>query len=162
MDEILDVVNEKDEVIGSMQRSRVLKEHILHRVVCVIVKNGNKEILVTKRAPNVDSHPNMIDARVAGRVKEGESYDKCAARELKEEIGAENIKIRFLYKRLYPDAFSFRAVYECIYDGKIIPQLNEVSWARFYPVGVLKVMMVKSNFNPNAKKILEDYFKHET
>src|SRR3989338_2960599 len=162
MDEILSIVNENDGVIGKAGRKDVLIKKLLHRSVSVVVKNLRGEILVTKRSANVDSFPNMIDARVAGRVKAGETYDETAIRELSEEVRIENPKIKFLFKKLFPEYHAFRSIYECIYGGKLRLQKEEAAWAKFLPISELKEMMAKKDFSPSSRAVLEEYFKHET
>ncbi len=86
-DEIFDIVNDRDEVIGRMPRARVHREGLKHRAVHVLVFNGRGEIFLQKRSMTKDTFPGAWDSSASGHVDSGEDYDACAARELGEEIG---------------------------------------------------------------------------
>src|SRR5208282_5531965 len=86
-DEIFDIVNDRDEVIGRMPRARVHREGLKHRAVHVLVFNGRGEIFLQKRSMTKDTFPGAWDSSASGHVDSGEDYDACAARELREEIG---------------------------------------------------------------------------
>lgn len=85
-DEIFDVVDENDEVIGQEKRSVVHAEKMLHRAVHILVFNKKKEVLLQKRSVLKDKFPGAWDSSAAGHLASGESYDACAVRELKEEL----------------------------------------------------------------------------
>jgi len=86
-EEIFDVVNERDEVIGRKPRSEVHRLGLLHRAVHVLVFNSRGEIFLQKRSMNKDREPGKWDSSTSGHVDSGEDYDACAVRELREEIG---------------------------------------------------------------------------
>lgn len=86
-EEIFDVVNERDEVIGSAPRSEVHRRGLLHRAVHVLVFNARDEVFLQKRSMTKDRQPGLWDSSASGHVDSGESYDACAVRELREEIG---------------------------------------------------------------------------
>lgn len=86
-DEIFDIVNERDEVIGQRPRGEVHREKLLHRAVHVLVFNMRGEVFLQKRSLKKDSHPGAWDSSASGHLDSGEDYDTCAMRELCEEIG---------------------------------------------------------------------------
>lgn len=86
-EEIFDVVNERDEVIGHAPRSEVHARGLLHRAVHVLVFNARGEVFLQKRSMKKDKHPGVWDSSASGHVDSGEDYDTCAAREVREEIG---------------------------------------------------------------------------
>ncbi len=86
-DEIFDVVNERDEVIGRRTRSEVHRLGLMHRAVHVLVFNQRGEIFLQKRSLLKDRQPGVWDSSSSGHVDSGEDYDQCAVRELREEIG---------------------------------------------------------------------------
>lgn len=85
--EIFDIVNERDEVIGSAPRSVVHARGLLHRAVHVLVFNARGEVFLQKRSMKKDRQPRVWDSSCSGHVDSGEDYDTCAVRELREEIG---------------------------------------------------------------------------
>ncbi|MGA2748209.1 MAG: NUDIX domain-containing protein [Verrucomicrobiota bacterium] len=86
-EEIFDVVNERDEVIGQMPRSRVHREGLKHRAIHALVFNARGDIFLQKRSLTKDTFPGVWDSSASGHLETGEDYDACAIRELREEIG---------------------------------------------------------------------------
>ncbi len=86
-EEIFDIVNERDEVIGRLPRSQVHREKLKHRAVHVLVFNARGEIFLQKRSMAKDCFPGTWDSSASGHLDSGEDYDACAVRELREEIG---------------------------------------------------------------------------
>jgi isopentenyl-diphosphate delta-isomerase type 1 len=88
-EEIFDVVNERDEVIGKSSRAEVHRQGLRHRAVHVLIYNSKGEIFLQKRSMKKDNFPGTWDSSAAGHLDCGESYDACALREVKEELGIE-------------------------------------------------------------------------
>jgi isopentenyl-diphosphate delta-isomerase type 1 len=86
-DEIFDVVNERDEVIGRQSRREVHRLGLMHRAVHVLVFNSQGQVFLQKRSMSKDRQPGLWDSSSSGHVDSGEDYDACAVRELREEIG---------------------------------------------------------------------------
>ena len=86
-EEIFDVVNEHDEVIGRQTRGEVHRLGLLHRAVHVLVFNRRGEIFLQKRSPWKDRQPGVWDSSASGHLDSGEDYDACAVREVAEELG---------------------------------------------------------------------------
>jgi isopentenyldiphosphate isomerase len=86
-DEIFDIVNDHDEVIGRLPRYQVHRDGLKHRAVHVLVFNARGEIFLQKRSRKKDTFPGAWDSSASGHVDSGEDYDACAVRELREEIG---------------------------------------------------------------------------
>jgi isopentenyldiphosphate isomerase len=86
-EEIFDIVNERDEVIGRLPRSQVHREGRRHRAIHVLVFNARGGIFLQKRSMTKDTFPGAWDSSASGHVDSGEDYDACAARELREELG---------------------------------------------------------------------------
>lgn len=86
MDEILDIVDDKNCVIGKAPREKIHREGLQHRSAHVFIFNSKSELYLQKRARSKKEHPGYYDSSAAGHVSEGESYLNCAIRELKEEL----------------------------------------------------------------------------
>jgi len=89
MNEVI-VVNEKDEVVGTMSRAEAHKNGTPHRIAVVYVENSKGEILVQVRMTG------RLDHSSAGHVDTGEEYIDTAKRELREELGMDNVKINLV------------------------------------------------------------------
>lgn len=88
-EEIFDLVDENDRVIGQLGRSEVHRQRLRHRAVHVLVFNSRGEIFLQKRSMSKDTFPGRWDSSAAGHLDCGEDYDACAMREVGEELGHE-------------------------------------------------------------------------
>ena len=86
-DEIFDVVNDNDEVIGQLARRIVHRDGHEHRAVHVLVFDSRGRIFLQKRSMTKDTFPGAWDSSASGHLESGEDYAACAARELREELG---------------------------------------------------------------------------
>ena len=86
-EEIFDIVNERDEVIGRASRREVHARGLLHRAVHVLVFNARGQVFLQKRSMLKDTAQGKWDSSASGHLDAGEDYDPCAVRELREEIG---------------------------------------------------------------------------
>jgi isopentenyldiphosphate isomerase len=86
-EEIFDVVNEADEVIGRRPRGEVHQLGLMHRAVHVLVFNARGAIFLQKRSLQKDRQPGLWDSSASGHLDCGEDYDACAVREVCEELG---------------------------------------------------------------------------
>jgi isopentenyl-diphosphate delta-isomerase len=82
-DELVDIVNEQDEVIGTMNKLEAHEKRSLHRLAVILVMH-NDTFLVQKRTMAKDG---KLAESVGGHVKAGESYEVAAVREAQEEMG---------------------------------------------------------------------------
>lgn len=120
--EFFDIVNEKDEIIGKIKEDEqnTVKPSQL-RFINIIITNKDNMILVPKRSSNRKIFPNCYDFSVGGHVNSGESYEKAAYRELKEELGIEDVKLQEVayFSPFSSDSNTFQKVYLLKYDSEI-------------------------------------------
>ena len=88
-EEIFDIVNERDEVVGQAPRKDVHARGLWHRAVHVLVFNARGEVFLQKRSLKKDIAAGKWDSSSSGHLDTGEDYDACAVREVREEIGLE-------------------------------------------------------------------------
>ena len=86
-DEMFDIVNDRDEVIGRLPRRMVHRDGHKHRAVHVLVFDSRGRIFLQKRSLTKDTFPGAWDSSASGHLESGEDYAACAARELREELG---------------------------------------------------------------------------
>ena len=87
MDELVDVVNKDNQILGSKMKSLVHRDGDLHRSVHLwIFDSVSKNILLQRRSFNKDTNAGMLDVSVGGHVASGEAYGD-AWREIHEELG---------------------------------------------------------------------------
>ncbi|MEE6258908.1 NUDIX hydrolase [Plantactinospora sonchi] len=133
-DEILDVVDEQDRVVGQARRADVYARRLRHRAAFVLVRDAQDRILVHRRTARKLVFPSAYDMFVGGVLGAGETYDEAALREAEEELGVSGLPaptplFRFLYDT--PEHTWWSAVYEVRWDGPVDPQPEEVAWHAF-------------------------------
>ncbi len=93
-DELLDIVNDEDMVIGQEMRSIVHQLGLQHRGVHVFLFSEDGKMLIQKRSADRASSPSLLDCSVSEHVKAGEGYLEAAMRGMKEEMGVDGVKIK--------------------------------------------------------------------
>jgi isopentenyldiphosphate isomerase len=93
MDEILDIVDENNHVIGQEMRSWIHVKGLKHRGVHIFLFDQDGLLLVQRRSARRDNSPSMLDCSVSEHVKAGESYLQAAQRGLCEELGITQIEL---------------------------------------------------------------------
>jgi isopentenyl-diphosphate Delta-isomerase len=86
-DELFDIVNDRDEVVGRATRREVHARGLWHRAIHVLVFNAAGQVFLQKRSMLKDTAAGLWDSSCSGHVDAGEDYDHAARRELGEEIG---------------------------------------------------------------------------
>ncbi|GHG67252.1 NUDIX hydrolase [Streptomyces griseocarneus] len=135
-DEVLDVVDEHDRVVGRAPRGEVYAKGLIHRCVFVQARDARGRIFVHRRTDRKLVFPSRYDMFVGGVLGTGESYDRAALREAEEELGVSGLPaptplFRFLYEG--PGGRWWSAVYEVRCDLPVAPQEEEVAWWDFLP-----------------------------
>ena len=139
-EDIFDIVNDHDEVIGRKPRSEVHRLGLLHRAVHVLVFNSRGELFLQKRSMKKDRHPGTWDSSASGHVDSGEDYDATAIRELYEEIGLRNdTPLKKLFKIPACDETDqeFVWVYRCESDGPFELNVEEIERGGWFPPEVV-------------------------
>lgn len=85
-EEIFDVCDAADQVIGQARRSDVHARGLLHRAVHIWVWNSRSELLIHLRSSHKDEYPNCYTSSASGHLEAGEDYETAAHRELWEEL----------------------------------------------------------------------------
>ncbi|RZT77903.1 isopentenyldiphosphate isomerase [Micromonospora violae] len=133
-DELLDIVDEHDRVVGQARRSEAYAARLRHRCVFVLARDATGRIFVHRRTARKLVFPSLHDMFVGGVVGAGESYDEAALREAEEELGVPTLPAPVpLFKFLYetPEHTWWSFVYEVRCPETVTPQAEEVAWHAF-------------------------------
>ena len=137
--EFLDVVNEKDEVVGKESRPDVYKNSLRHRIVHVFIFNDTGELALQLRSATAAYRPNHWGSTAAGHVQSGETYEHAAARELEEEAG---ITTALEYVDTYSyeaEGFKkFLALFRGVWNKELKSTSEEGSEIQFIPITEIK------------------------
>jgi len=128
-EELLDLVDENNEVIGTIARGDMMQLRQTSgkylRAVDVFIQRSNGDIYLPRRAMHKKIAPGGLDASASGHVPSGETYEQAAIREIHEETGI-NVTINDLVfiatLRPTPVLFYFRKLY--LLHSDQIPQLS--------------------------------------
>ena len=86
-DEILDIVDQDDNVIGRRSRCEIYQEGLsCFRVVNVFLINSTCQLWIPRRTVSKRIFPLCLDMSMGGHVESGESYEIALERELSEEL----------------------------------------------------------------------------
>jgi isopentenyl-diphosphate delta-isomerase len=120
-----DVVNERDEVVGRADKTRIQAERLICRVAFIMLANSKGELLLHQRSANKTAYPLYWSGAAAGHVISGESYEAAAKRELKEEIGVE-AELTFVGKFYSKEDREWVGVFLGFHDGPVTAEPAEV------------------------------------
>lgn len=127
--ELLDVVDENNLIIGVKTRGEIHAQNLMHRSVHILVFNSAGEFFIQKRSMSKDNDPGLWDSSAAGHVDSGEDYHSCAIRELGEELGIEvNSPLEELFRLAASPITGMEhcIVYRCMNDGPFELQAEEI------------------------------------
>ena len=99
--EEVDLVDDKDSVIGVASLRDCLERGLLHRAVAVIVEQADGSVLLQRRSTRDLWNPGLWTLSCTGHVKKGENYRQAASRELLEELGLRS-PLRSIWKLKLP------------------------------------------------------------
>ena len=135
MDELLDIVDDNDLVIGQKMRSEIYINKLSNfRVINAFIINDKGQLWIPRRTASKKLFPLHLDCSVGGHVSAGESYDDAFKRELKEELNLEADLLNFTHiGKMNPinhNVSAFMNVYLINYNS--IPNYNKLDYVEYY------------------------------
>ncbi len=158
-DELVDLIDREDRIIGRATRGEVRTQNLLHRGVGILCLNSTGQIYVHRRTHTKDVFPGLYDMFVGGVVGAGESYDDAARREIAEELGIRGPTPEPLFRHLYwgDHNRSWVSVYRVTWDGSIRHQESEVAWGAYLDWDELLAKISQWPFVPDGLEIFHAY-----
>lgn len=134
-DELLDLVDDHDNVIGAVMRSEALAKKLRHfRVINAFIKNSKGELWIPRRSASKRAFPLCLEMSVGGHVGAGEPYDLAFQRETEEETGIRLADVTWRrlgqLNPLQHDVSSFMTVYEIELED--VPHYNREDFSEFF------------------------------
>jgi len=161
MREMVDIVDERDRVIGRASRAACHGDpSLMHRVVHILVLNPAGELLLQRRGMNKEIQPGKWDTSVGGHMASGEAYDAAARRELREELGIEaKGGLTHLYDYIWRSEIETERVrtYRLIHDGPYRIQKEEIEEAGFWTPAEIEARLGSGVFTPNFEEEWERF-----
>jgi isopentenyl-diphosphate delta-isomerase type 1 len=164
-EELFDVVDGHDDVIGIRTRSEVHRLKLLHRAVHVFLFRPDGMMLIHQRSPTKEEFPSVWTSSCSGHVSSGETYDETAPRELFEELG-----IQAAVKRLqkFPacedTSFEFTVLYHTESADPVRPDPDEITDIRWLPPDRIAawIQSAPEDFSPAFRLLFAWYISSDT
>ena len=149
--ELLPIVNEAGEVIGSATRGECHDgTKLLHPVVHLHLFNSAGHLYLQHRPQWKTIQPGKWDTAVGGHVDYGENVSTALKREVSEELGITDCEPHLLNSYLFESEREKELiyVYSAVYDGTVTPS-DELDGGRFWTLDEIKAAMGKDLLTPN-------------
>lgn len=151
-DELLDLVDENDKVIGTVWKSEAHRNpKLFHREVAIAIFAKDGKVLLQRRSMNKVNDPGSWKVSAAGHAEAGEDPKDAIAREVKEELG---LKVKPIYFdkdfTTYKDKESrFTWMYYSVLDKEASLKLDkdEVMDARWVQVNDLEEFAKNNDYS---------------
>lgn len=133
-EELLDLVDENDIVIGTASREQIYAEGLRnYRVVHAFIINSEGKLWIPRRVSTKKLYPNGLDYSIAGHVESGETYEEGLIKEASEEVNLNLKEIPFReIASLNPythNVHCFQKVYEIKCD--VVPDYNHEDFSSY-------------------------------
>lgn len=131
--ELFDLVDENDRVIGTVRRGEAHRDKtLIHRSVGIAVFNSRGELFMQKRSAAKDMDPLTWTISCSGHVGSGQTYEEAAHRELGEELGID-LPLQAVGKYLIkaPEETEMSMLYRAASEGPFVLQEEEIAEGMF-------------------------------
>lgn len=158
-DELLDLVDSRDRVIGTILRSRKhdLEPQQFLRAAELFIQNRHGQLWVPRRQKHKTIAPGGLDFSASGHVAAGESYLKALEREVKEElnleINHEQLKLIHKFPPTGAERLFFRSVY--LYTTDETPSYNPQDFSSYEWLRPEELLKLLRNGEPAKRSLLE-------
>ncbi len=160
--EMVDIVDEEDNVVGKATRMQATQNHLFHRTSFVIIMDLFKRFLIQKRSASKKIFPGCWDLGAAETVVRGESYENAAIRALEEELGIKGYtekELTFLFGiKFRSDSYNTNTkVFRLVFSGTVTIQTDEVDEARNASASEIRELISSGVFAPDGALIFNKY-----
>lgn len=145
MTEFVVLVDEKDHVLGTMEKMEAHVKGLLHRAISVLIFNEKGDMLIQQRAAEKYHWPLIWANACCSHPREHESYSEAAHRRVFEELGIQvklEKKFDFIYKATDTATGLIEHELDCVfegnYEGEIPFNTNEVEAVKWISIPELK------------------------
>jgi len=165
-EELLDIVDAQDRLIGTGKRGDIHARGLMHRSVHVFLVDTQGRIYLQKRARTKQEYPGTWDSSAAGHLAAGEGYDSAAARELAEELGVEAplqaiVKLPASQQTGFEHTVLYVADYRAARSAPT-PNPEEIEEGRFFSEREIETLLADrpEEATPSLRLLLGEYRRH--
>ena len=133
MEEEVVLVDEKDQVLGYLDKLEAHKKGLLHRAISVIVYNSKGEMLIQQRSLKKYHWAGIWSNTCCSHPRKNETFKQAAERRLFEELGFKTElkeEFNFIYKALDKPSglteYEYDTVFTGVYDKPFEFNKNEI------------------------------------
>lgn len=146
--ELLDVVDHNDQVIGQKYRTEIYAEKSTQfRVINAFLINSKKQLWIPRRSEHKKLFPLCLDMSVGGHVASGENYEQAFIRELKEELNIDASQVNYtLVAKLTPQRHKVSAymhLYVIMTDETPVYNIDDFISATWFTIPELEALLLK-------------------
>ena len=155
-DELVDLVDADDYVLGTITRAEMRRSDAWHRAVYVMVQDSAGRVLLQQRSFDKDMAPGAWDIGAGGVVAAGESYDDAAQRELAEELGVRDATLEPLGPVRFESDDGLRLhgrVYRTVHEGPFTFDDGEVLRVEWIEADAVAAVVAERPFVPDSPTI---------
>lgn len=129
------VVDDTDIVLAEVPRDE-LTAYMRWRNTGVYIFNDKGEVLLARRHPNKNMHPNLWGPSASGTVEVGETYEQNIIKEISEELGIAVSQLENCGNHLinHGSAKRYTGMFKAVWNGAIdlitleADEVSEVKW----------------------------------
>ena len=168
IEELVILVNEKDEKIGLMPKMEAHEKAVLHRAFSVFIFNSKNELMLQQRAAHKYHSPLLWTNTCCSHQRDGESNIEAGTRRLKEEMGFTTpLKevTSFIYKAPFDNGLTeheFDHVMLGHYESRPTINRDEVESWKWMPLETVKedIAIQPKLYTAWFKIIFDKFYKH--
>lgn len=128
--ELVDVVDDFDNVIDTMEKEEAHRRHLFVRIAAVLIFTTRGTVVLQKTSQQ-KRHNGLYSYSAGGHVQHGETYEQAAHRELFEEIGVKVEKMEYIghlrsISRHTKKPAAHHHVFKAFSDGPFTPDPEEI------------------------------------
>jgi len=160
-DEIVAIVDERNNVISAVPRREMRAKRLPHRSTYILVFHPQGPLYVQKRTMSKDVFPGYFDPVTGGVVLAGENYEESALRELEEEMGIRAVPLSHLFNFYFEDEWTrvWGSAFSCTYEGELVLQEEEVEYVELMTFDDILRRSVTERFTPDGLYVVRRYLE---